>query len=122
DGQETGRSVPLAWRGVSTRYLEETSSINQEQAVRQLWWGETSTFLVVEDVASDARLPASQRAALEREGLRSLLNAHVRVGDQVFGTFGIGFRTAHTFSDADKRLCAALAQRAGLAIHNARLY
>ena len=122
DPRQGGRSVPLASRGVSARYLQETSSINQEQAVRELWSGQASTFLVVEDVAHDPRLPASQRAALEREGLQSLLNAHVRVGDQVFGTFGMGFRTPHTFSDAEKRLCVALAQRAGLAIQNARLY
>ncbi|MBV9356710.1 MAG: sensor histidine kinase, partial [Chloroflexi bacterium] len=62
------------------------------------------------------------RAAIEREGFGSLLNAQVRVGDQVFGTFGIGFRAPHTFSDAEKRLSAALAQRAGLAIQNARLH
>ncbi len=76
----------------------------------------------MEDASSDPRIPAPQRAAVEREGFGSLLNAHVRVGDQVFGTFGIGFRTPHTFSEAEKRLSAALAQRAGLAIQNARLH
>ncbi len=104
DPHLSGRSVPLAFRGVSETYLRETSAINQDPAVRELWWSQASALLVVEDVSSDPRIPAPQRAAVEREGFGSLLNAHVRVGDQVFGTFGIGFRTPHTFSEAEKRL------------------
>ncbi len=122
DPRQGGRSVPLAHRGVSLEYLRETSSINRDPAVRELWWGQSSALLVVEDVAHDPRLPPPQRAAIEREGFCALLNAHVRVGDHVFGTFGIGYRSPHTFSEAEKRLSTALAQRAGLAIQNARLH
>jgi two-component system nitrate/nitrite sensor histidine kinase NarX len=50
------------------------------------------------------------------------MHVPVTVGEQVFGVFNVNYTYPRTFSDQEQRLIIALAQRAGLAIENARLY
>jgi len=119
DPRQGGELVPLASRGISTEYLQQTVILMKDPTVRKWWAQET---LAVEDVARHPGFPPASRQALEDEGYRAILNTTVRVGDQVFGTFSMGWRKPHTFSDSEQRLLTALAQRAGLAIQNARLY
>ena len=111
---------PLIARGLSDAYLEETIRIGDSPETLDFWWSR-QTF-AVEDVATDPRVPEVQRAALLREGFRSILNTQVRVGDELFGSFTVGRRSPHRFSQQEQRLLSALGQRAGLAIRNARLF
>ena len=46
----------------------------------------------------------------------------VTIGEDVFGTFSVGMRRVHVFTETEQRLLATLATRAALAIHNARVH
>jgi PAS domain S-box-containing protein len=120
DPAREGGIGPLATRGLSAEYLQQTVLMNQDPSVYKLWWDQES--FAVEDISRDPRIPSPQRAALEREGYNALLTTQVRVGDELFGSFTVGHRTSYTFSEAEQRLLSVLAQRAGLAIENARLH
>jgi signal transduction histidine kinase len=50
------------------------------------------------------------------------MSVPITIGEQIFGVFGMDYCTPRHFSVEDKRLFTALAQRAALAINNARLY
>jgi len=56
------------------------------------------------------------------EGIRSFMHFPIRVGAQVFGVFNVSFLAPRAFGPEERRLFEALAQRAALAIENARLY
>jgi PAS domain S-box-containing protein len=62
------------------------------------------------------------REVYRQEGIRSTLAAGVLVGGQVFGAFGVSYTRRRSFSEEERRLVLALAQRAALAIENANLY
>jgi PAS domain S-box-containing protein len=79
----------------------------------------TGETIAVAD-AFDAPPPADRIARVE--GIRSVLSVPITIGEQIFGVFGMDYCSPRTFSIEDKRLFTALAQRAALAINNARLY
>jgi GAF domain-containing protein len=80
-------------------------------------------LLVISDAASDPLLATPRlRSLVEREGIRSALAAPIFVAGQPFGIFSLAFCTEHVPSPGEQRLAQALAQRAGLAVHNARLF
>jgi signal transduction histidine kinase len=56
------------------------------------------------------------------EKIRALMQVPIRVAGEVFGVFSADYLQTHRFSDEEKRLLTAFAQRAGLAIETARLY
>ena len=58
----------------------------------------------------------------DREGIRSFMHVPIKVKDQIFGIFNFNYLTPRKFSEDEKRLFIALAQRAALAIENAQLY
>jgi signal transduction histidine kinase len=76
----------------------------------------------MEDVQTEAYLPLSIRAANEREGVRSSMTAPIRLGEDIIGAFGLSYCEPRTFTPDEQRLLLSLAQRAALAIQNARLY
>jgi signal transduction histidine kinase len=80
---------------------------------------ETGAPIVVDDVRQDPRVA---RHLSDPEGVRSFLQVPIKVGGEVFGVFGVNFCQPHTFSRDEQRVLLALAQRAALAIENARLY
>jgi signal transduction histidine kinase len=59
---------------------------------------------------------------LGRAGVCDLLGVPVVSGGQVFAIFNVLYTTPHDFHQAERRPLVALAERAGLAIENARLY
>jgi signal transduction histidine kinase len=59
---------------------------------------------------------------LSAQNLAEVLTTQIRVGGEHFGSFTVGRRRSHRFSEQEQRLLTALAQRAGVAIQNARLY
>ena len=62
------------------------------------------------------------RHLTEAEGVRSLVHVPIVVGGAVFGVFGVHYCRPRPVGRAEQRLLLALAQRAALAIENARLY
>jgi signal transduction histidine kinase len=73
----------------------------------------------VEDTRTDPRVT---RRFTEPEGICSFMHVPIKIGGQVFGVFNVNYAKPRAFSDGELRLCLALAQRAALAIENARLY
>jgi signal transduction histidine kinase len=59
---------------------------------------------------------------IEQENLRALMQVPIRVAGEIFGVFSADFLNPHHFTEEEKRLLMAFAQRAGLAIETARLY
>jgi PAS domain S-box-containing protein len=73
----------------------------------------------VDDVASDARVA---HHITDPEGILSLLCVPIQVDGEVFGVFGVNYCQPRSFTGAEERLLLALAQRAAVAIANARKY
>jgi signal transduction histidine kinase len=61
------------------------------------------------------------RAMTDAAGIRAYLEVPVRIGD-TFGIFVVAYKEPHSFTEGERRLFESLAQRASLAIENARLY
>jgi signal transduction histidine kinase len=79
----------------------------------------TGVPIAVDDVRQDPRVA---RHLSDPEGIRSFLQVPIKVGGEVFGVFGVNHCEPHTFTSDEQRVLLALAQRAALAIQNARLY
>jgi signal transduction histidine kinase len=56
------------------------------------------------------------------EGIRSLVHVPIVVDGEVFGVFGVNYVRQRDVGEEEQRLLLALAQRAALAIENARFY
>jgi signal transduction histidine kinase/streptogramin lyase len=81
--------------------------------------------VIVKDALTDRRREGERAEVLhasDSEGIRSLMHLPIKVGDEVFGVFNVSFTEPHAFGEDEQRLCLALAERAALAIENARLY
>ena len=74
---------------------------------------------IVEDATLDERVTP---AIIQAEKIRGLIQIPIRVAGEVFGTFSADYLQPHRFTEQEKRLLSAFAQRAGLAIEKARLY
>jgi signal transduction histidine kinase len=73
----------------------------------------------LEDATLDDRVTPS---IIEAEKIRGLMQIPIRVAGEVFGIFSADYLQPHRFTEEEKRLLSAFAQRAGLAIETARLY
>jgi signal transduction histidine kinase len=74
---------------------------------------------IVEDTQLNGRVTPF---IIEQENLRALMQIPIRVAGELFGVFSADFLQPHHFTEEEKRLLMAFAQRAGLAIGTARLY
>jgi signal transduction histidine kinase len=74
---------------------------------------------IVEDAQLDERVTPS---IIQAEKIRGLIQIPIRVAGQGYGIFSADYLKPHHFTEAEVRLLTAFAQRAGLAIENARLY
>jgi signal transduction histidine kinase len=79
-------------------------------------------LIVVDDILSDPRVPPQLQPVVKAEAIRSQVSVPIKVSDEVVGVFNAIFTIPRAFNADDQRLVMALAQRAGLAIRNARLY
>jgi signal transduction histidine kinase len=75
--------------------------------------------VAVEDTLGDPRV---KHEVGDPEGIRSVVSLPIYVGGEVFGVFGVNYCAPRTFSEADIQVFQSLAQRAEMAIGNARLY
>jgi signal transduction histidine kinase len=80
---------------------------------------QTGEIITLEDAASSPP-PANLIAA--SEGICSVISVPIMIKAQTFGVFGMNYCQPRRFSQEDIRLFQALAQRAAIAIENARLY
>ena len=74
---------------------------------------------IVEDTAQDASVTHS---IVQPENIRAFIQVPVKVENEVFGVFSADYTSPRSFKEDEIRLLLALAQRAGIAIQNARLY
>src|SRR5262249_15351935 len=82
-----------------------------------------SEILVITDATNDPRLASPRlQQLLAREGIRTALAAPILLAGQPFGMFSVASSSEQVPSMDEERLVQALAQRAGLAIQNARLF
>jgi nitrate/nitrite-specific signal transduction histidine kinase len=74
---------------------------------------------MVEDSAQDASVTQS---IVQAENIRAFIQVPIKVQNEVFGVFSADYTSPRSFQEDEIRLLQALAQRAGIAIQNARLY
>ncbi len=79
----------------------------------------TGELIVVEDAQLNEQVI---KRIIEAEDIRSFMHFPITVGQKIFGVFNVNYVETHRFSKTEQRLFMALAQRAALAIENARLY
>ncbi|HEY7519753.1 MAG TPA: GAF domain-containing protein [Methylomirabilota bacterium] len=78
--------------------------------------------LVLSDPASDPRLIAAHREAMQRLGYRALVAVPIKAGERIAGVMSIQTRRLLGFSDEDIEVVTAFAAQVGVALHNDRLY
>jgi PAS domain S-box-containing protein len=74
------------------------------------------------EYAADPRTAPRGREFLRAQGVRAQMSVPIVADGQVFAVFNVYYAARHEFDEDERRLFVALAQRAGLAIENARLY
>ena len=112
--------VTAAARGYSPESIAPPLIVGVDVALEDVMGPE---LLVISDAANDPRLGTPRlRSLIEHEGIRTALAAPIVVAGLPFGIFSLAFCTEHVPSPGEQRLAQALAQRAGLAVHNARLF
>jgi PAS domain S-box-containing protein len=79
----------------------------------------TKRPIAVEDARADPRV---MRSITDPEDICSLLHVPIQVEGEVFGVFGVNYCHPRTFNGAEERLLLALAERAAIAVTNARQY
>jgi PAS domain S-box-containing protein len=111
------RLVPGAAHG----FAPETLARMSHGPGQGITWrvAESGRPIAVEDAQADPRVT---HAITEPERIRSLLHVPITVGGEVFGVFGVNYCQPRRFTGEEQRLLVGLAQRAALAINNARLY
>jgi|GEM_PF-1826000 len=80
---------------------------------------DTGEPVIIEDSASDS---PTDLHIYEAEGIHSFMMVPIKISGEIFGLFSAAYLKTHRFTDQEQRLLIALAQRAALAIENARLY
>lgn len=111
------RLVVGASRGFSLETLDKMSFAPGESLIADV--ATSGEVAIVEDTHADSRIASH---ITRPEGIRSLMHVPIEIGGQIFGVFNVDYVEPHAFSDVDRRLFTALAQRAALAIENAQLY
>jgi len=74
---------------------------------------------IVEDARGE---PRTTKTIIEAEGIHSFMQVPLRAGGEIFGVFSADYVQPRRFGEEERRLLAALAQRAAMAIENAQLY
>ena len=121
--EEREKYVMRVARGFSPEAMAELSYALGEGVVGYV--ASSGEPVIVEDVLTDPRREGERAEVLQAtdtEGIRSLMHLPIKIDSEVFGIFNVSFTEPHAFSNDERRLFLALAQRAALAIENAQLY
>ena len=111
------RLVPGATRGFRPESVAQMSHAPGEGVTSVV--ALTGQPVIVPDAALDPRVA---HRITGPEEIRSLMHVPITVGGEVFGVFGVNYCQPHQFTGGERRLLQGLAQRAAVAIQNARLY
>jgi PAS domain S-box-containing protein len=111
------RLVPGAARGFQPESIADLSFAPGEGIAGLV--ATTGRAIAVEDTDRDPRVA---HQITQREGISSFLHVPVQVSGEPFGVFGVHYTSPHTFTSDEQRMLESLAQRAALAIENARLH
>jgi signal transduction histidine kinase len=114
------RPVVSAGHGISQLFRARVPAEDEASSLVEAFDG--GEVVTVEDTATDPRVVASARERDLQEGVRAWIGARIRTADQVFGNIAAGYAEPRGFAERERRVMLALAQRAALAIQNARLY
>jgi len=111
------RSLKIrASSGLSNAYLERTSHA-MDDAMQEAFEGRT---VYIPDARTDGRIP--HQAEARSEGFVSMLTIPLRVKNAVIGVLRTYAEDAHHFDEKESDLLQKLAEQAGIAVTNARLY
>jgi len=116
---ERGELVTAAAHGYAPDTVVESLVPQQDRVVLEMLH---AGVLVIEDAVEDPRISDRLREVIRRERIQSAIGVPITIGGHLFGVFAVAFCQHHTPSHTEQRLVSALAQRAGLAIQNARLF
>jgi PAS domain S-box-containing protein len=111
------RLVPSASRGLTTHQIASMTLAPGEGIIACL--AQPGQPTIVEDVLADSG-GGSRIGGLP--GMRAGMYVPIILGEQVLGVFAVGYPSPRTFGVNEQRLLASLAQRAAVAIDNARLH
>jgi GAF domain-containing protein len=115
--EERARLVPGATCGFRPETVAQMSHAPGDGVVSIV--AITGQPVVVPDASQDPRVA---HRITGPEDIRSFMHVPITVGTQVFGVFGVNYCQPHQFTAGEQRLLQGLAQRAAVAIQNARLY
>jgi len=88
--------------------------------IEQLAQGQRSIYL--QDVSTDARLPAQLRALIGEQGPRSAILVPLVAGGEMIGGLSIGHGDVRSYDAPSVRLLERLSFQAAIALENARLH
>jgi PAS domain S-box-containing protein len=111
------RLIPGATRGFRPESVARMSHALGEGITGRV--AQTRLPISVPDARSDPRVV---HTITDPEAICSLLHVPIQVDGELFGVFGVNYCRPRTFTGAEERLLLALAQRAAVAIANARQY
>jgi DNA-binding response OmpR family regulator len=102
--------------GLSNTYLERTS-LDVDDSMQEAFEGRTA---YIQDARTDGRI--SNQAEVRSEGIVSMLTIPLKVKNTVIGVLRAYTAEAHPFDEKESDLLQKLAEQAGIALLNARLY
>lgn len=102
--------------GLSERYLAK-GPIDADKSMKESVEGKT---IFIEDVAHDPRIQYPSEA--KDEGIVSILSIPLKAQNKVIGVLRAYTGESHQFTDTEMDLVNKLAEQAGIALMNARLY
>jgi signal transduction histidine kinase len=83
---------------------------------------ESGEAIVTADTAADSRLLPEYRTRVQSERTGALMSVPIRLGSRILGTLSIFRERGHRFDNQAIELANSLANQAGIAIENARLF
>jgi len=83
------------------------------------WVANSGKPATVEDTRQDPRVT---HEITDRENIRAFMQVPIKIGEDVFGVFSADYLQPRSFNEDEKRLLLSFAQRAAIAINNARLF
>ena len=126
------KAAVVVWDPTHTRLVARAAHGFRPETVAQISYAPTEGItgvvlrtrrtVVVEDLHTDPRASRRITPLTDAEGIRSLICVPISVDGEVYGLFNASYCTRRAFNEYDSRPFEALAQRAALAIENARLY
>ncbi len=73
-------------------------------------------------IESTLNNPKVDHTITDPEDILAFAHLPITIGDTIFGIFNMSYSSEHVFTESERRIAAALAQRSALVIENARLY